>query len=165
MKTCPTCNGEVREVAVAGRRVHFRTVPDLEVPEDVPIPTCSNPDCGEEWLDREGAARVDAALVPAYQEVLASKAEAAITKLREMGASQRGVERALGLSAGYLSKLKSGKETTALLVAALMLLADAPERPPLERLRALWRSSGVRRTLRSEVNAHAETEETSQGIG
>ncbi len=138
MKTfiCPTCNkGEVREVARAGRRLHFRTIPNLEVPSDVLIPTCTHSGCGEEWLDSATAARLDEAMKGAYQAALTMKAEEAISRLKKR-APQRDLERLLGLSAGYLSKLKHGKETTAPLVAALMLLASDPHR--VDELRALW---------------------------
>lgn len=138
MKTfiCPTCNqGEVKDVARAGRRMHFRNIPDLEVPADVAIPTCTQPDCGEEWMDRAVAARVDEAMKAAYQQALTNKAEESIAKLKKK-APQRDLERLLGLSGGYLSKLKHGKETTAPLVAALMLLASDPRR--VDELRMLW---------------------------
>lgn len=138
MKTfiCPSCNkGEVKDVARVGRRMHFRNIPDLEVPAEVAIPTCLNPDCGEEWMDRAVSARVDEAMKEAYQVALTAKAEAAISKLKKK-APQRDLEKLLGLSAGYLSKLKQGKETTAPLVATLMLLAANPSR--VDELRALW---------------------------
>lgn len=147
MKTfiCPTCNkGEVREVARAGRRMHFRNIPDLEVPESVTIPTCSEPECGEEWTDREVAARVDEAMKVAYQAALTGKAEEAISSLKKRKVPQRDLERLLGLSAGYLSKLKQGKETTAPLVAVLMLLASDPRR--VDELRSLWSMEPQRET-------------------
>jgi transcriptional regulator with XRE-family HTH domain len=138
MKTfiCPTCNkGEVKDTARAGRRMHFRNIPDLEIPADIAIPTCTHPECGEEWIDGAVAARVDEAMKTAYQAALTTKAEEAISKLKKK-APQRDLERLLGLSAGYLSKLKHGKETTAPLVAALMLLASDPRR--IDDLRTLW---------------------------
>lgn len=138
MKTfiCPTCNkGEVKDIARAGRRMHFRNIPDLEVPADIAIPTCTNPGCGEEWIDGAVAARVDEAMKSVYQAALTIKAEEAISKLKKK-APQRELERLLGLSAGYLSKLKHGKETTAALVAALILLASDPRR--VDELRSLW---------------------------
>lgn len=133
---CPTCNkGEVKDVARAGRRMHFRNIPDLEIPAGVVIPTCTNPACGEEWIDREVATRVDEAMKVAYQTALTAKAEESISKLKKK-APQRDLERLLGLSAGYLSKLKHGKETTAPLVVTLMLLANDPRR--VDELQTLW---------------------------
>jgi transcriptional regulator with XRE-family HTH domain len=138
MKTfiCPTCNkGEVKDLARAGRRMHFRNIPDLEVPAGLAIPTCTHPSCGEEWIDGAVAARVDETMKAAYQAALTAKAEEAISKLKKK-APQRDLERLLGLSAGYLSKLKHGKETTAPLVVGLMLLASDPRR--VDELRSLW---------------------------
>jgi transcriptional regulator with XRE-family HTH domain len=138
MKTfiCPTCNkGEVKDTVRAGRRMRFRNIPDLEIPSDIVIPTCTNPDCGEEWIDGAVASRVDEAMKSVYQTALTAKAEEAISKLKKK-APQRDLERLLGLSAGYLSKLKHGKETTAPLVVALMLLASDPQR--VDELRSLW---------------------------
>ena len=155
MKTfiCPSCNkGEVREVARAGRRMHFRNIPDLEIPADVPLPTCSK--CGEEWTDGAVAARLDASMKAAYQAALTGKAEEAIVRLKEK-VPQRDLERLLGLSGGYLSKLKQGKETTSPLVAVLMLLANRLER--VDELHELWFMEPPRKTgnVRSVVDAPA----------
>ncbi|WP_147470293.1 hypothetical protein [Corallococcus sp. AB049A] len=136
---CPSCNiGEVREVAQPGRRMHFRNIPDLEIPADVLIPTCSNPECGEDWINREVAKRVDAAMAEVYQTVVASKVETTLSKLKPV-IHQRELERLLDLSGGYISKLKSGKETSAPLVSALMLLAESPQQR-IEELRELWKT-------------------------
>lgn len=133
---CPQCNnGEIRDVARAGRRAPFRATVDLEIPADIAIPTCTNSDCGEEWIDSALASRILAALEGVYQTVLSAKAENAIEKLKGE-ISQKDLERLLGLSAGYLSKLKHGKETTAPLVAVLMLLANDSSR--VDELRRLW---------------------------
>ncbi|WP_434299352.1 hypothetical protein [Corallococcus exiguus] len=136
---CPSCNkGEVREVAQPGRRTHFRNIPDLEIPAHVAIPTCSNPECGEEWINHATAKRIDAAMAEVYQSVVASKVEDAIGKLKPV-IPQRDLERLLGLSGGYISKVKSGKETSAPLVSTLMMLAVSPWQR-VEELRGLWRT-------------------------
>ncbi|CAM3200248.1 hypothetical protein G4177_03090 [Corallococcus sp. ZKHCc1 1396] len=136
MKTfkCPCNKGEVREVARPGRRTHFRNIPDLEIPADVSIPTCSA--CGEEWIDEEVAARLDDAMEEVYRAVVAAKVEGAIRDLKPFIA-QRDLEQLLDLSGGYISKVKSGKETSASLVSVLMLLAEAP-RQRIDALRNLW---------------------------
>jgi len=154
---CPSCNkGEVKDISGLGRRMHFRTIPDLEVPVDIAIPTCTNSDCGEEWLDRTVATRVDEAMKAAYQAALTSKAEEAISKLKKK-TPQRDLERLLGLSAGYLSKLKHGKETTAPLVATLMLLASDPRR--VEELRSLWAMEQPREVPSVKLVAHTSSVE------
>jgi transcriptional regulator with XRE-family HTH domain len=159
---CPTCNkGEVKDVVRAGRRMHFRTIPDLELPVDVAIPTCTNPECGEEWLDRTIATRVDEAMKVAYQAALTSKAEDAIARLKKKS-PQRDLERLLGLSAGYLSKLKHGKETTAPLVATLMLLANDPRR--VDELRALWTMEPPQEALSIKFIEHYKPEQSKRHL-
>ena len=138
-RKCPSCGiGEVHDVTRLGRRMHFRNIPDLEIPEHVSIPTCSNLECGEDWVNREVAARIDAAMAEAYQATVVSKVEVAIGKLKSV-IPQRDLERLLGLSAGYISKLKSGKETSAPLVSTLMMLAESPQQR-IEELRELWKT-------------------------
>ncbi len=137
MKTfkCPCNKGEVREVARPGRRTHFRNIPDLEIPADVSIPTCSA--CGEEWIDEEVAARLDDAMEDVYRAAVAAKVEGAIRDLKPVIA-QRDLEELLDLSGGYISKVKSGKETSVSLVSALMMLAESPAQR-VEELRNRWR--------------------------
>ncbi|NRD68263.1 hypothetical protein HRD49_41715 [Corallococcus exiguus] len=138
MKTfkCPCNKGEVREIARSGRRTHFRNIPDLEIPASVSIPTCSA--CGEEWIDDAVAARLDEAMEEVYRVAVAAKVEDSIRALKPV-VNQRDLEQLLDLSGGYISKVKSGKETSASLVSVLMLLAEAP-RQRIEELRNRWRA-------------------------
>jgi NMD protein affecting ribosome stability and mRNA decay len=59
---CAECGkrATVAPLAKAGRRTLYRNFPDLEIPADLEIPTCSK--CGAEWIDFQTAARIDAAL-------------------------------------------------------------------------------------------------------
>jgi hypothetical protein len=146
-RICKACNeGEVLETAVAGRRTRYRCVPDLEIPERVAIPTCNK--CGAQYLDARATERLEEGLKEAWQRVLTEKAETAIEALK-YHVPQRELERLLGLSGGYLSKLKGGKETSATLVAALMLLASDPV-TRVEELRQAWETqpSKAARTTR-----------------
>jgi transcriptional regulator with XRE-family HTH domain len=113
--------------------MRYRHVPDLELPEELELPTCSV--CGARWLDAEATKRLETALETAYGRELTRKAEQAIETLRSHIA-QRDLERLLGVSAGLLSKLKNGKETSAPMVALLILLAERPHR--VDALRRLW---------------------------
>jgi hypothetical protein len=113
----------------------YRTIPDLAVPEELAIPTCNR--CGEEWLDAVASARVEEALRRAYQAELWRKVEDSLRRLADAGMTQQELERILGLSVGYISKLKGGKETSPQLVATLMLLASEPQARMAE-LRGLW---------------------------
>ncbi|HSP80732.1 MAG TPA: hypothetical protein VLQ93_19545, partial [Myxococcaceae bacterium] len=62
--------------AGAGRRMRYRHIPDLEIPDEVELPTC--PECGQQWLDGEAMRRLEAALEEAYRAELVRKAEQAI---------------------------------------------------------------------------------------
>jgi len=135
---CPACKkGLIEPVAVAGRRAPFRNIPDLELPATVSIPTCRS--CGEEWFDAKTTEAVQRALEEAYPQALGSKAAVAIEALTQHSTQQE-LERLLGLSAGYLSKIKSGKEVSSPLAALFLLLADDPKR--LADLRRFWRMDG-----------------------
>jgi transcriptional regulator with XRE-family HTH domain len=132
---CPSCtDGEiVMRKAGPGRRVRYRHIPDLETPAELELPTCAA--CGQQWLDAEASRRLEGALEEAYRAELVRKAERSIETLRQH-IPQRELERLLGVSAGWLSKVKNGKETSAPMAALLMLLAEQPHR--VESLRRLW---------------------------
>lgn len=132
--TCPQCNrGEIQMRAGPHRRMRYRHMPGLELPETLELPTCTA--CGERWLDAEALRNIDTTLEAEYRRQLTLKAERAIEALQPH-MPQRDLERLLGMSAGWLSKLKNGREPSAPLTALLMLLAAQPER--LEELQRLW---------------------------
>lgn len=116
-----------------GRKLPHRNIPSLELPESLELPTCEN--CGEEWWDAETTRTVHDALETAYQQALSKRAEEAIERLVPT-ITQRDLEHLVGVSPGYLSKVKGGKRASAPLVATLMLLASSPRR--VEELRELW---------------------------
>jgi hypothetical protein len=127
----------------------YLQIPDLEIPADLPIPTC--PACGEAWLGAVTTKRLEAALGTAYRRELTLKAERAIETLRAH-IPQRNLEQLIGVSGGWLSKVKKGHETSASLTALLMLLAADPSR--LDELKDLWAVQGapskrVRRSTRA----------------
>lgn len=135
LELCPACDvGHLRPVAKAGRRMPLKQIPDLEIPADVAMPTCDR--CGAEILGDPELAALDAAMNAAYGQALSAKSEEAIRELT--GAiPQRELERLIGVSAGYVSKLKHAQaEPRGPLTALLMLLAD--DTRLIDRLRDLW---------------------------
>ncbi len=124
---CPTCGkGEVRPVAQSGRKARYKNMAALPLPDDLAIPTCST--CGEEWIDRVTADAIDVALEHEYQERLRLLAVGSLEKLSANRVTLRRLERILGLSHGYLSKIRSGaSRPSAALVSCLYLLASDPE--------------------------------------
>lgn len=133
---CPLCGGSVEmRRSEPGTRA-YRNMERLPVPS-VELPVCSQ--CGEEWLDKEATERLHDALEGAYAKALHKRAEWALDLLQK-AIPQRELERLLGLSVGYLSKLRAGKKTSASLTAALLLLAKDTSR--IQELRELFDAPG-----------------------
>lgn len=134
--SCPACGvGTVRPLAAAGRRWPYKNLPDLELAADVEVPTCD--ECGEEWLGADEHKELDRVLNRAYRNEMSKKAQKYI---EEIGRSmhQFELEPLLGLSAGYISKLKYGKVPSGPLVACLALIAnDVLHR--VDEIRRAWR--------------------------
>lgn len=133
-RRCRECGvGKVRLSARPGRKARFRTL-NLTVPSDFELPTCDN--CGAEWLNEEFASKLDSVLEMQYREDLSSRVKSALEKV-VVATSQRDLERLLGLSHGYLSKLRSGDRAPSPdLVAVLTLLANDVSR--IDEVKALW---------------------------
>lgn len=154
-RLCGECGRRaVAPRAVAGRTFPWKQFASLPVPETVEIPTCSN--CGTEWIDRRTAEQLDEDLSRAAASRLSALGREAIELL---GASfnQRDLEVQLGLSAGYLSKVKHGKETpSASLVALLALLAARPSR--LEQVAHVWKTGSLPPRITSDYFSTVELE-------
>ncbi len=128
---CVACaKGMVKLTAKAGRREWQRSV-ELEVPADFEIPTCTH--CGEEYMNGEIARELDKALMPAYEERIRQLFTGALERLLEI-TGPTDLERKLGLSQGYLARIKAGTVTPSQQLVA-MLASFA--RDPKKRLREL----------------------------
>ena len=132
---CAECGtGSVRPVVRAGRRQRYQMI-DLVLPATVPVPTCDN--CGVEYLSESSAAAEDAALEPLYRAELGRRAKLAVDRLR-MLVADADLERLLGLSRGYVSRVYTGQRyPSADLVALLVMLAKSPRRR-IDELRRSW---------------------------
>ena len=99
------------------------------------FPTCDN--CGAEWLDEKTAEELDKVLDAAFRKELRARAVKALESITKH-LSQRSLESLLGLSQGYLSKLKSGdRDPSAELVSQLALISKDPKKRILE-LKVYW---------------------------
>ena len=131
---CPECGiGMVRPTAAHGRRWPYRNIPDLLLSSEFQIPTCDH--CGAEWIGRDEGAQLDRLLSTEYRNALCHKAEWAINEIGKC-MPQIELEPLLGLSAGYVSKLRHGKTPSAPLVACLVLIANDLARA--EEIKAGW---------------------------
>ena len=90
-----------------------------------------------DWLSPETAARLNVALVEAYRDALRRRVRSAIDLVTEH-ISQRRLELLLGLSQGYLSRLRAGNgNPSPELVGHLALIAHDPPARLLE-LERFW---------------------------
>ena|SRR5579859_7961303 len=139
-RRCPECGGLVVPRRAAGRTMPYRNLAALEVPDSFPLPTCVK--CGEEYLSAAETDALDAALEAEYARVLSGLAQQAMERLSGKVTKQE-LERAIGLSQGYLSKLPE-KTTSPLLVTLLWLIAADPGRN-LELARSVWKAAGPKK--------------------
>ena len=134
-RRCRECGqGTIRLVATPGRTWRYKRF-ILDVPADFEIPTCDH--CGEEWLEADRADELDNVLHGQYVERLTARFDQAIAVLRQYR-SQRVLERLLGLSQGYLSKLISRTSVPSeQLVTEVVLIANSPD-DRLREVEAVW---------------------------
>ena len=126
----------IRPLAKKGRRMPFRNMSALAVPSTLAIPTCDH--CGNEWIDPATAEALDKALQGAYVHELHKRLDAALEQILTLGIPQRRIEQLLGLSVGYLSRLRGRRgDASAQVVSVLALLAQDPKRR-LQELDQLW---------------------------
>lgn len=135
-RRCVECGeGTVRLLAKAGRRMPFRNMAAVTVPADFQIPTCDR--CGAERIDGPTSEALDVVLEGAYSQELSNRLARSLERVLSYGVTQRRLEQLLGLSQGYLSRLKTERgDGSAQIVATLALLAE--DRRRLDELNRLW---------------------------
>ena len=142
-RRCAECGARaVVGVARAGRLTMYKNL-ELEVPAHVVVPTCTS--CGAEWIDDTAAKTLDEALESVYESKLRNRLDLALERILSEEGSQVRVERILGVSPGYLSKLKRGRRNpSAEMVSALALVSANPKRR-LAELDNFYNPSGARK--------------------
>lgn len=114
----------VRKVARRGRLARYLAVRNLPVPETLALPECDV--CGDWFLDADDDQALTTALAKSYKKLTGLKAQRALSTLRSCGVSERRLEALLDLSPNYLSRIRAGKDTSAVLSTALQLFAASP---------------------------------------
>lgn len=125
----------MRGRARPGRSIRYRNLGVLPLPADVAVPTCVR--CRYEFIDPETRARLEPLLHEEYRRALQGRVRLSIDALMRH-TSQRKLEILLGLSQGYLSRLRSGAgHPSPELVSHLALLAQDPAKR-LAELERYW---------------------------
>lgn len=127
MRRCFECGARaVRPVATPGRMTKYRSM-ELEIPATIEIPTCA--ECGAQWFDEKTDAALDGALEALYQNRLKERLNVFLDQILGKGISQAALERSIGVSTGYISKLRREERNPGSeLVVALGLVATDPEK-------------------------------------
>lgn len=140
-KPCPSCERGVLILRGGpGRFFPYRMFKALELPEDVQLPTCNF--CEKIVFSPTLAVAFDEGMSRAFQAQLSKVISDAIGELTPDYLSQQDLERLLGVSRGYVSKLKTGKDSSPPIAALLSLLAADPV-SRLKELDQLWSGNRV----------------------
>jgi hypothetical protein len=135
-RPCPRCEqGTLTLMGGRGRCFPFKGMAELELPEDVLLPTCDH--CKQLILRPRWAKLFDEGMQRAYQARISELIAESLELLTPDIVTQQELERIVGLSKGYVSKLKYGKESSRVVAAALGLLAVDPAHR-LKELEGLW---------------------------
>ena len=136
MRKCIRCGVKaVKPRTGKGRTTRYRTMPFLRIPDAALIPTCAR--CGSEYLDEKTCEELSPLLHTVYLACLRTRVRLALDILSQH-IPQRHLEQLLGLSQGYLSRLRAGAgNPSPELVSHLALLCDDAPRS-LERLQRFW---------------------------
>lgn len=103
-RTCKVCGeGKIVSAKKAGRTGLYKRL-EVPIPQDYPIRTCTH--CSEQFFNRREAKELDEQLEQTVKRAIERMVETLETR-----ATQVILERALGLSAGYLSKVKRGERS------------------------------------------------------
>lgn len=124
-RRCSACGeGPLRRFARKGRTDVYKGI-ELPLPADLPLVECAS--CGERFVTAVDAEKIDAVLGETYLALVRGRIEKAIARLQRVGISIASVERSIGLSEGYLSKVRKSAEPSFQLVALLALIAEDPK--------------------------------------
>lgn len=131
---CYECGGMVKLRSGTRRTMPYKNLAVVGVPASIQLPTCTK--CGEQYIDEALAEKLDEALEAAYVKEMTCRAQDALEQISKH-VTQQELERLIGLSQGYLSKVKSGQNLSGGLVSALLLIASDPKKQITRLRRAL----------------------------
>lgn len=139
-RKCVECaSGYYTRIARPGRTAPYRNIAALEIPAELPLFECS--ECGSRLLDESDIRALDAVLEERYRALVYEHVINALDSISQH-TSQRDIERLIGASQGYLSKLRAqDRSPSPELASLLLLLAARTDR--VDELRAAWNSGST----------------------
>lgn len=162
---CQECEeGFLKPRTGSGRTFELRRGLALELPEDLEIATCDNPECGEMAFDDAMLAHVSEQLQPKLAQLQAEHiAMLTDTLQKQTGCSLREIELACGVTPTYLSHVRrGGKDASEVLVGLLEAFAIYPDEFKRRLARAnCFDTESVRRAISSR-KAHSYLELASE---
>jgi transcriptional regulator with XRE-family HTH domain len=116
---CGECGGTVKMVPAAGETREFRRGITVAIPRGVLIPQCTS--CGEEYLDKDDAERIDRAVRQAYLEQQRQHYDRCVSELRAThGCTLKQIEAACGVTPTYFSHVMKGRRVASLTLTRLL---------------------------------------------
>lgn len=154
-RRCPLCEKGTVALVASREPMPYRHVVSLQPAWPVRVPTCDR--CHERFINTATARALDESLEAA---LLALQQRLVAEALQRLGAVRplRQWEKRLGLSPGYLSRLKTGKESSVVLTTLLTLLAQSPARQ-WSHVESIWSApaAGDRNDAQARRNASAQS--------
>lgn len=110
-RTCYFCGeGTIAVRNVRGHELPYKDARAVRIEQDVEVPTCDI--CGEMLPDEAATGKLEKALSVSYASMRRRQLLEEIDRiLAELDISQTELERILGVSPGYVSKIKTGRRT------------------------------------------------------
>jgi DNA-binding transcriptional regulator YiaG len=133
-RSCFTCGeGTIALRNARGLIIPYRDEREVPIDGDVEVHLCDR--CGEMMLDEDAALRLDAAQEPAYRRIRVRRAAEAVQGICvALDITQRELERLIGVSDGYVSKLLHGRRVPDATTLRLLHLVRADPQAAVRRI-------------------------------
>lgn len=133
---CPHCGAAaIMLKSGTGRNFPYRNLAGVPISDTLLLPTC--PRCDQLSLDAEARAALAPVLAAQYRQILRERARRAIKTL-VAHISQSKLEKLLGLSHGYLCRVRAGKGTPSFALEVLLTVMAADPAVHLSQISAQW---------------------------
>lgn len=133
-RTCFTCGeGTIALRNARGLRVPYKDEREVPIEVDVEVHLCDR--CGEMLLDEDAALRLDAVQESTYRRLRVRRAAEAVEGIcAALDVTQRELERLIGVSDGYVSKLLHGRRVPDATTLRLLHLIHADPHAAVRRI-------------------------------